>query len=60
MLQNPERHLEHLHHVREDTLAVLIPELLHLDLITVETREMTVFEQVEQWQKDKKENKHEG
>jgi len=53
MLQSPERHLEHLHHVREDTLAVLIPELLHLDLIAVETRDRTLFEEAEDWQKDR-------
>ncbi len=53
MLQNPERHLEHLHHVREDLLPVLVPELLHLDLIAVETRERTLFEEAEQWQKDR-------
>ena len=53
MLDNPERHLEHLHHVREDTLAVLIPELLHLDLITVETRDRTLFEEAEDWQKER-------
>ena len=53
MLQNPERHVEHLHHVREDTLAVLIPELLHLDLIAVETRDRTLFEEAEDWQKDR-------
>ncbi len=53
MLQNPERHLEHLHHVREDLLPVLVPELLHLDLIAVETRDRTLFEEAEDWQKDR-------
>ncbi len=53
MLQSPERHLEHLHHVREDLLPVLIPELLHLDLIAVETRDRTIFEEAEDWQKDR-------
>lgn len=52
MLDNPERHVEHLHHVREDLLPVLVPELLHLDLIAVETREMTVFEQAEHSKKE--------
>jgi NTP pyrophosphatase (non-canonical NTP hydrolase) len=53
VLQNPERHLEHLHHVREDLLPILIPELVHLDLITVETRDRTLFEEAEDWQKER-------
>lgn len=53
MLQNPERHVEHLHHVREDLLPVLVPELLHLDLIAVETRDRTLFEEAEDWQKER-------
>lgn len=53
MLQNPERHLEHLHHVREDLLPVLVPELLHLDLIAVGTRDRTLFEEAEDWQKER-------
>lgn len=53
MLENAERYVERLGQVREDLLSALIPELLHLDLIAVETRNMSVFEEAERWQKDR-------
>lgn len=42
MIDNPERFVERLGEIREDLLPILVPELLHLGLIAVETEPQPV------------------